>query len=194
MIAFPVQGTVMSNTAFSLAHAVRNVPFDVDIVFRKGCDIVGSRTWLVKKAQEINATHIMFIDHDMYFPPVKMEDGRTISPIQALIERDKDIIGAPYNFRQLPKKSTAHALIEGSEKENDIYRVADMGTGFLLIKTSVFWKRGGAENEWFMFGRGEDGELIFGEDAWFCRQAIKRGFDVWADPTLGVGHIGEYTY
>lgn len=195
MIALPCQSTVMASTAFSLVHAVRNVPFNVDMVIRKGCDIVGSRTWLVTKAIEAKATHILFVDSDMYFPPVKHEDGRMMSPIQKLLEEDKDIIGAPYNFRQLPQKSTATPLDADADLTKP-YKVSSIGTGFLLVKTDVFWKRGTGKNEdeWFLFGRKEDGELIFGEDAWFCRNAIKRGYDVWCDPTLGIKHIGEYLY
>src|SRR3990167_1292085 len=137
MIALASQSTVLARTAFSLVHAVRHVPFDVDMVLRMGCDIVGSRTWLVKEAIKRGMTHILFVDHDMYFPPGKTEDGRMISPIHCLLEHDKDIIGAPYNFRQLPLKSTARALEERADLTKP-YKVKDMGTGFLLIKTSVF--------------------------------------------------------
>lgn len=192
MLAVPCQSTVLAKTAFSLVHSVINVPFEVDFVLRIGCDIIGSRVWLVRNAIKHKATHILFVDHDMYFPP---------GTIQRLVAADKDIIGGAYNFRQLPLRSTAIPI--GSELKDGEYRIDPatlpkeifkciaLGTGLLLIKLSVFEE---IPEPWFQFGRGKDGELVQGEDTFFCVQARKAGFDVWADPTLGVKHCGEYMY
>lgn len=192
MLAVACQDTIKSKTAFSLVHNVKDVPFEVDFVLRMGCDIVGSRVWLVKNAIKYGATHVLFVDHDMYFPP---------DTLQRLMDADKDIIGGQYNFRQFPLRSTS--IPEGTEPTDGEYRVdpktlpdkpfkcITLGTGLLLIKTSVFEK---IPEPWFQFSRNAEGELVQGEDTYFCVQARKAGFDVWCDPTLGVKHIGEYPY
>jgi len=191
MLAIPCQDTVKAKTCFSLVHNIKDVPFEVDFVLRIGCDIIGSRAWLVRNAMKYKATHILFVDHDMYFPP---------DTIKKLVDADKDIIGGQYNFRQLPLRSTA--IPEGTEPTNGEYVVdpatlpkepfkcITLGTGLLLIKLSVFEK---IPEPWFQFGRNREGELVQGEDTFFCVQARKAGFDVWA-MDVGCKHVGEMMY
>lgn len=188
-IGIPCQDTIKAKTAFSLVHAVRNVDFEYDFIMRLGCDIIGSRAWLARQAVKNGSTHLLFVDSDMFFPPIK-EKGRFVSPITRLLEQDKDIIGASYNFRSLPEKSTAFPLAESPDKSRP-YKCHAVGTGFLLIKTSVFEK---VEEPWFQFGRNAEGEMVRGEDVHFCQKAIEAGYEVWADPTIGVKHLGEYLY
>ena len=192
MLAVPCQSTILAKTAFCLVHNVKDLPYESDFVLRIGCDIVGSRMWLVKNAIKYGATHIFFVDHDMYFPP---------ETLKKMIEADKDIIGVPYNFRQFPLRTTA--IPEGTEPTNgeyrvdpkdlptELFKVTTLGTGLLLVKLSVFEK---IPEPWFMFGRNAEGELVQGEDTYFCVQARKAGYDIWCDPTLGVRHLGEYPF
>ena len=190
-VAVACQDVLKSKTAFSLVHALRDVDFDFDMMMSIGCDLIGARTRLVKQAIDSGATHMLFLDYDMYFPPVRNVLTKKLeSPITRLLSRNKDIIGAPYNFRSLPLKSTASPLSDLSDKTQP-YKCNVVATGFLLIKLSVFEK---IEKPYFNFGRDENAELVYGEDTWFCQQAIKAGFEVWADPTVEVKHIGEYLY
>jgi hypothetical protein len=52
----------------------------------------------------------------------------------------------------------------------------------------------------FDFGIDEAGELFgkpgefIGEDVNFCKRANEMGLEVWCDPTIRIGHIGEYLY
>lgn len=190
MIALPCQDIVKARTAFSLVHAVKDLPFKVDMILRMGCDIVGSRVWLAKQAIEYGATHVLYVDSDMFFPPIGPNNE---SPIKRLVDNDKDIVGAPYNFRSVNTRNTAKPKDENQKVEDmeELFKCSTMGTGFLMIKTEVFKK---LPEPWFQFGRGEDGELVYGEDTWFCHLAQEAGYDVWADPKLGVKHIGDYNY
>ncbi len=183
IIAVACQNTVFAKMACSVIHMCKGLMIDFDFIMRLGCDIVGSRIWLVKRAKELGGTHILFVDDDMSFLTNKE------NPLKTLLERDKDIIGAAYNFRSLPFKSTA-VDAEGIRKDEP-YKCKTLGTGFLLIKLDVFDK---LPEPWFTFGRKPDGDLAYGEDTYFCQQAIKAGFDVWCDPTLSVQHIGEYLF
>lgn len=189
VVAIACQDTIKSKTALSLVCALREVDFEYDICMSMGCDLIGSRTRLVKQAQELDATHMLFLDHDMYLQPSRV-GMKMIDPITRLISQDKDVIGAPYNFRSLPLKSTASPLSDLSDKTQP-YKCNVVATGFLLIKMSVFDK---IEKPYFNFGRDSDAELVYGEDTFFCQQCIKAGIDVWADPNVNIKHIGEYAY
>lgn len=184
-IGIPIGETIYAKTALHLAHAYRTLRCPTVLATHSSVDIIGNRVQLVKMAQEAKCTHLMFIDHDMSFAPGDQ------NPIEQLLAHDKDIIGAWYNFRTrgLPAEPVGSAIGEASETE--IFKCNVVGTGFMLIKLSVFDK---IPEPWFQFGRRADGTLAWGEDAFFCQQAIKSGFDVWADPTLNVKHLGEYAY
>jgi len=172
---------VFSKMAFSLVHALKDAPFEWDFLLSMACDIVSSRTNLVRMAREQNATHLLFVDYDMAFYP---DNGK--SPIMALLEANKDIIGAAYNRRREPIESTATPK-EGEDTSKP-FRAEVVGAGLLLIKMSVFDK---IEPPYFNFGRNAEGELVQGEDTYFCRKAIGAGLEVWAHPNLLVRHISE---
>lgn len=163
----------------------------VDFIIRQSCEIVSARTWLVQEALQKELTHILFIDSDMYFPA---------DTINTLVSRNKDIIGVEYNKRKFPLERIGTPLTERTEDAP--YKAKYAGTGILLINLDVFRNpKLGAPSEihpqgnpWFNFGRGKNGELTMGEDVWFCNVARDAGYDIWIDPTIRVGHVGEYIF
>jgi hypothetical protein len=161
----------------------------IDMVLRRSCDIVANRTFLVNYALEQDATHLLFVDADMIFPA---------DTINQLLSHEKEIIGVEYPKREFPIKILCEPLTEPTTKIP--YKVKYTGTGLLLIDLSIFKdpKFGigadGKKNAWFNFGRDAQGAHIMGEDVWFCNVAREAGYDVWVDPTLKVGHIGEYIF
>lgn len=183
LVALTCQRFVFSRTTFSLIQAALNAKgYVFDFYMEMGADIASSRNRVVQAARTRGATHLLFVDYDMYFPP---------DAIAKLLAADKDIIGAAYNFRKDPPQSTAVPVDEPSPTDKP-YKCQALGAGLLLIKMNVFEK---LKQPWFMFGYTEKGELYYGEDTYFCQRAIKEcGFDVWADPTLNVKHLGEYLY
>lgn len=154
----------------------------VDMVLRRSCDIVSNRTWLVRYAIEQGATHLLFVDADMLFPS---------DLIPKLLAHKKEIVGIKYKKREFPVKWLYKTLEGEEESETELFKVAHTGTGVLLIDLSIFEK---IQGPWFNFGRDSQGALVMGEDVWFCNTARDAGYDVWIDPTLQVGHIGEYIY
>lgn len=197
-----VQDTIKSKTALSLVKSLYGASFDYDMIMTMGCDLIGSRTRLVRQAIALEGTHLLFIDHDMWFPPQKNAITDKIeSPIARLLSHNKDVIGVPYNFRSLPLRSTATPLeakpTDGKyvttpeELPKGLFQCVALGTGFLLIKLSVFDK---IEKPWFNFGRNSDAELVYGEDTFFCAQVMKAGMEVWADGDIEVKHLGEFSY
>lgn len=154
----------------------------VDMVLRRSCDIVSNRTWLVRYAIEQGATHLLFVDADMLFPS---------DLIPKLLAHKKEIVGVKYKKREFPIKWLYKTLEGEEESETEPFKVAHTGTGVLLIDLSIFEK---LQGPWFNFGRDSQGALAMGEDVWFCNTARDAGYDVWIDPSLKIGHLGEYCY
>ena len=191
LVALTGQRLIFSRTAFSLINAAINAKtFEFDFYMEMGCEIASARNRMAQVARDRGATHILFVDYDMYFGP---------ETIDKLLKQDKDIIGAHYNFRSGNEERKSTAIPLGKEvaaQEADLpkepFKCEALGTGFLLIRVSVFDK---FKAPWFMFGYTPEGTLHYGEDTFFCQRAIKEGgLDVWCDPTLSVKHIGEQLF
>ena len=202
VVCFAVQDTVKTLTMIATVQALHgNNGFDYDIIVSMGCDIIGSRVRLVRQAIAQGGTHMLFVDHDMYFPVKNEATGKVENPIARLLSHHKDVIGASYNYRSLPLRTTAIPFdketvngkyeIDPTTLPKEIFKCKALGTGFLLIKLSVFDK---IEKPWFQFGRDANAELVYGEDTFFCHQVTKAGLEVWCDPTLKVSHLGEYPF
>lgn len=181
-IGLTCQRFVFARTVFSLMGALKSADYEFMFSTEMCCDIAAGRNRLAKLAKEAKATHLLFVDYDMYFPP---------EAISKLLKEDKDIIGAAYNKRAEPISSTA-VPIEEPAPNDKLYKCQTIGAGLMLIKMSVFDT---LKSPWFLFGYDEDGSMRYGEDTYFCQHAInKAGLDVWADPTIGVKHIGEQLF
>jgi len=173
----------------SLASTLCTTDAEMALLVTEGAYIPYNRILLVGLAREQKCTHIFFMDHDMYFGA---------DTVTRLLAHDKDIVAAPYNMRSLPLTTTVILLDEKGEKTDgellpkELFRCEALGCGCMLIKIEVFEK---IERPWFAIQIDpESNELVISEDVHFCNQARKAGYDVWCDPTIKVGHIGEAVY
>lgn len=171
-IAIPSTGTIKSQTAFSLCRMLKDFPHDYTILFKEGSVLHWMREELVQTAIEGKCTHLLFLDSDMTFEK---------DAVVRLLKRKKHIVGADYNVRKLPAKSTA-ILFNGNKPLREAKSVA---TGFMLIDLSVFKN---ISKPWFFWGEN------LGEDYWFCNKAREAGYKVWCDLEVKVGHLGEMVY
>jgi hypothetical protein len=184
-IAIPHTGTINAKTVLSLIALLKYNKHDNLVYLKEGCYIHNSREELVKKAILDKCTHILFIDSDMFFEETALE---------RLLARGKDIIGVHYNRRTTPLESTAKISIEErmkAESKKGLVLAQGLGTGFLLINTKVFDK---IKHPWFFYEQSLQGDLLVGEDYWFCKRAIEAGLKVWCDMTVLVKHVGNYLY
>jgi hypothetical protein len=153
---------------------------------QKSCYVHDARNKIVSGAIEKGATHIMFIDSDMKFPA----DG-----INRLLRQDKDVVGGVYFRRQVPYLPTINSLIMDKIvvphqfPTDKPFRVWSIATGFMLIKTEIVKK---IPYPWFGFGNYKGQSM--GEDVFFCRKINDHKGEVWADPTIPLGHVGEYVF
>lgn len=188
-IGIPTYSQIHIETVACLIYSLQETKAEVQLNFHKGTYLHQLRNNMLKEARENNADYLMFVDSDMTFPP----DG-----IKKLLSYDKDIIGGMYNMKTLPLVNTIKIAddegnfisSDGAEiPTNHIFKCFSVPTGFMLIKLEAIKSL----DKPFDFGTNEKGELI-GEDVYFCMQAHKIGLDVWCDPTIKIGHIGEYLY
>jgi hypothetical protein len=78
--------------------------------------------------------------------------------------------------------------------ENEPFRVAGAGFGFLAVKQGVFEKM---PRPWFgpvAIPNTDENKntspefILIGEDLSWCTKAINSGFEIWADPKIRVTH------
>ena len=104
-------------------------------------------------------------------------------------------MGGVYNVRSLPEEGVQREVIAYSDKveslQNAIFECDALGGGLLLIKTDVFRK---VKQPHFWYKIFDNGMVEMSNDWWFCEKARETGYEIWCDPTIEVGHIGDYEY
>lgn len=150
------------------------------------CSLVEvGRNNLVAASQQINATHMLFLDSDMMFPPDTLE---------RLLAHGKEIVGATYTKRRGPFDLT-HRELDGGPGQigaPGLREISRIATGCLLIDLKVFDK---LSKPYFPVKWSPEGECI-SEDNVFCDRAREAGYKVYLDVDLSheVQHLGQYSY
>jgi len=142
-----------------------------------------NRNLLVRTARENECSHLFFMDHDMIFEP---------DAINRLLAHDVDVVGGAYNIRGiLPRELNVWVNEERlATLPRELFKADAIGCGCMLIRMSVF---DALPFPWFKIEETED-DLQVTEDIYFCNAVRKAGMTVWCDPTIRIGHLGEYTY
>jgi len=143
---------------------------------------------------KLDYDYIMWIDSDMYFNPEQL---------QSLLDMDKDIASGIYkmtdqvHYATVEKYNTKEYETNGNftflndeilTNKPDIFPVEYTGFGWMLIKKGVIesmeypWFR----PEWMKFGNGV--EEFTSEDVGFCINAIKKGYKIYINKKVHIGH------
>jgi len=189
------QGTIHTKTAFSIIETVRlNKDIEFLPIFRYGGYIAENKAKIVETAQNCLCSHVFFVDHDMVFKP---------HVLAKLLSYDKDIVGAMYNYRYLPREPMLKYLKEDGDWTakleesvikkipDELFKVGATGGGMLLVKMSVFDK---LKRPYFPMEQDGEGNRVVTEDSAFYLKAQKLGIKVWVDPTLDILHEGFYEF
>jgi hypothetical protein len=162
---------------------------DAYICNTRGSNICKNRTEIVKAALESKHDYVLFLDSDMTFP---------VHTLHALLLHDKDVVGANYVKR---KDGPYDANSCGMDKKmivtkpdsTGLVKADFVGTGIMLIKTSVFPEM---SKPWFGIQYIEAKDDFGSDDVFFCRKAREAGFDIWVDQDLSkeIGHVGQKIY
>ncbi len=196
LLGIPTNRLIKPKTVQSLLDMVAysKVQYHI-IVAQEGFTIAENRNYLAFQALKNNCTHLLFVDDDAVFPANSLE---------VLLAHNKDIVGLAYNSRTLPLTTNTALMDEQgnymhpdtippwkAQMPDHVFKCYALGGGTLLINTKVFEV---IDKPWFNFEIEETGKIKIGEDAWFCNQAKKKGYDIWCDPRIKTGHIGDYIY
>jgi hypothetical protein len=158
--------------------------------------VTRARNKIVKRFLETDYEYLMFVDSDIEF---------SRRQIDALRSHGKKLIGGVYLKKKLPYSPVCNRFLG---QEDGLNKMAEMGTGFLMIHRSVFeairektpehvYKPEGDEEkgdyyDYFRVGVVEGRYLS--EDYYFCYLARQAGFDVWMDGNILVTHVGHAAY
>ena len=155
-----------------------------------GVNIAQNRTKGVMGAiQNHNPRWIFFVDDDMVVPA---------DTIIRLIEADRDIVSGFCVMRKRPFSPCAYIRNDDNEKfydpikdwpDDTLIEVDAVGGACMLIKAEVF---NNIKRPWFHFY--SDRDMDMGEDIFFCRKAKRKGYKIWLDTGLIIGHVGDCAY
>ncbi len=149
-----------------------------------------------------DSTHLMFIDADIGWEPWHL---------LALLDHDKDIIGGLYPMKSLPVKWVVNGFDGAETGPNGLQEVSKTGTGFMLIKRSVFEKMKVHEkvipfnndigldpalDQYLMtyFDTDVRENRYYSEDWTFCENWRDLGGKVYVDKRVLLKHTGSYVF
>lgn len=180
-LGIPTNRLIKPKTAKALLDLVAHSQHDYEIlVSERGYNTSENRNWIAAKAVNTKCDYLFFVDDDMIFPPDTLE---------RLLAHQKDIVGGIY----MTKYETQSPVVEylDDSRPTELFKCGAIGTGCLLIKTSVFWR---VPQIWFTYEWNPNGSVKMSHDWIFCHNARLLDFEIWADPTLEIKHIGQYEF
>jgi len=173
---------------------------EVDYIEVIGASVEHAKQIMYKKFLEGDYDYLFNVDADIFF---FYEDK---SPIDILIEDNKDIVGGIYVYKKKPCLPTHRTLElqEYYEKNGEfpkdykftipkeLHEVRWLSGGCMMIKKDVIKK---LTEKYIvpnlpMIYRRE----YLSEDFSFCQRAREEGYSIFAEPKLRLGHSGNYLY
>lgn len=196
-IAIPTNRGINPDTLQCLLELIAHGGYDFNIIVAsEGYTTAENRNYIAVQAANDKSDYLLMIDDDMSFPA---------NTLDKLISNGKDICGVAYHSRgsadkikivpdgimsiaEVDKGKYINLETETDPKYKDVFECYATGTGIILIKCSVFRT---IPQPWFEFTFYPNGKCKEGEDWNFCFKAKEKGFKIYTDPTIPVGHWGE---
>lgn len=156
---------------------------DYQLAYQGGTLVYVGRDKLAKRAIEGNFSHVLWLDSDMIFTEDLLDD---------LMYSGKPFVTGIAHGRRAPHVSCIFNKIypsidrwEGHDYPSEAFKIAGCGFACVLIKTEII-KAVYEKNGTAFFPMRE-----LGEDLAFCKRATDLGFEIWAEPSVWLGHIGH---
>ena len=166
-----------------IANLEKKFEVFTSIIIRE--QIVAARNKVVAEALENKVDYILWVDDDMIIKP-------DVNIVEKLLAHDKDIIAPLFFARSAPfipmifKRKmigTKFCVYDNIvDYGKGLIEVDGIGFGCVLTKTKVFKK---ISKPYFWVNE------TFGEDLFFCENAMKADIKIYCDTSIDVGHIGE---
>ena len=190
LIAVPTLENVpvdFMESLMNLACHLKDEGVDFKLKIEAGTLVYFARENLARYAIANRFTHVLWLDSDMVFNEQIVEDLQFCGG---------DIVTGIAHSRRPPFSSCLFTQIyPGVEKwkgdyPRQAFKVAACGMACCLMKTEALEA---VQNKFGNMFQPMTDPLVYGEDVAFCYKAGKCGFDIWAEPTVRVGHIGRRT-
>ncbi|HZL60088.1 MAG TPA: hypothetical protein VFC38_10365 [Stellaceae bacterium] len=174
------------------------------LITASGAAVDIARNRLVARfMSEPDLTHLLFIDED---------HGWDAGLIVKLLEADRDVIGIAYRRKRDARHWAVNLGTRPGTMENGLLEVAELGSGFLLIRRAAFARMFASYPElkindtaddvtpamaphyYALFQNCHIDGNYYSEDYAFCVRWRKLGGRVFIDPSCGISHIGAHDY
>ena len=188
LIAVPTLENVpvdFMESLMNLACHLKDEGIDFKLKIEAGTLVYFARENLARYAIANRFTHVLWLDSDMVFSEEIVED---------LQFSGQDFVTGIAHSRRPPFSSCLFTeIFPGVEKfkgeyPRNTFKVAACGMACVLMRVEVLDKV--REKFGTMFQPMMD-PITYGEDVAFCWRAQQCGFDIWAEPTVRVGHVGR---
>lgn len=154
---------------------------DYEIGIQGGTLVYMARDDIAADAVNRKFDKILWLDADMVFE----EDI-----FEKLDATGKQLVTGVYHGRKPPYTSCIFAeIMNGPVKvktyPKEPFRVEGCGFGCILTDVEVF------RQMYRKYGNCFQPSIDYGEDLEFCRKANQMGYELWCDPSVVCGHIGQ---
>lgn len=169
-----------------------------------------SRNTLTQRFLDSASTHLLFIDADIVFRP------QHVKLLVEQLAKGKEIVGGLYPLKQKALTWVLNAIPGEEPDAEGMLKVKYIGTGFLAVARSVFFRMAAAfpeiqfetdANEGINQTNGGQIRTIhdfwsvgvfnrryLSEDWFFCERAKQLNIPVWAHTKIQLGHMGLIQY
>jgi hypothetical protein len=174
--------TLFTKSLVNLTNRLTSKQIDFELHIVCGSVIAQLRTDLAKEALSKNATHLLWLDSDMYF---------SSSIAEKLLQHDKDIVAGQYSTRYAPYQTVAFTdpnnMNSRLNESTGLHKVWAIGMGCMLTRATVYNE---LPKPWFAHEYNKILDNFSGEDIYFCNQAMHHGIDVYVDADIKLTHLG----
>ena len=169
------------NSLLGLCRTLTEEGIEHDVRIHGGTLVYHGRDALATFAIDNGYTDVLWLDADMVFQNDILEN---------LQFSNKPFVSGIAHGRRAPHVSCLFTEIypeikRFTEYPTSTFKVAGCGFGCVLIKTEILKAVKDKHGTCFFPTR----EL--GEDLAFCQRVTELGFEIWAEPTVRLGHIGH---
>ena len=157
---------------------------DFKVHFETGTLVYCARDSIACRAVNEGYTHVLWIDSDMVF---------TDDLLDSLMFCGKPFVCGIFHSRRKGYHSALFSNLDINNLErfeeypNTPFRVAGCGLAGVLIETEILKQVLLNHGTCFLPMKS------YGEDLAFCKRATDMGYEIWAEPTAVMGHVGHIT-
>lgn len=168
----------------NLILRLKDDKIDFTVHFESGTLVYVARDNIASKAINEGYTHVLWLDSDMVF---------TDDLLDSLMFCGKPFVCGIFHSRRkgyhsaLFKNIELNSLERFEEYPSEPFRVAGCGFAGVLIETHILSDVMYRDGTCFLPLKQ------YGEDLAFCKRAVEMGFEIWAEPTAVMGHVGHIT-